>query len=189
MAYIRRSKNKATKDYVTKDIYNYYKSKVDKPVSRVTFRDFLIGDDADFSNSKGIIPQLMMKVINENFEWKMPFRLGIISVKKSKPKVLINHKGKITKRVNFKASFEYWRKKYPGKTDEEIATIPNKPRIYHDNDETNGYQFKFFWDKFDAPVINITNYKLNIQRYFKRYLAAKVRDPLFKTDYFLVPGK
>lgn len=183
MPYIKRSKNTIKKDYITRHLYAFYKTRTDKPVSLKIFTEFLIGSDSDFSTSKGIIPQIMLKIINENFEWHMPFRFGFLSIKKYKPRK-VDSKGKIKKRVDYKASFEYWRKKYPGLSDQEIATIPCKPKIYHDNDITNEYQFKFYWNKYACNIKCNSAYKFYIQRYFKRYLSKKVRDPYFKTDYY-----
>ena len=181
----KRKENKITKDNITTDIYNFYRKNSNNPVSREVFVEFLFGDDSDIISSNGIYPTIVRMIIDGNFHWKMPFSFGVLSVAKYKG-VAIDKAGKIRQPRDYQAEWRYWRKRYADKTDDEIAKIPDKPKIYLDNDHTNGYKCTFRWDKGGCNIRNNSAYKLKMQRIWDRYIPQKVRDPNFKTDYFLL---
>lgn len=181
----KRKENKITKDNITTDIYNYYRKYSKNPVSRDVFVAFLFGDDGDITLSNGIYPTIVRKIVEGNFHWKMPYSFGVLSVGKYKGTIM-DKKGRIRQPRNYQAEWVYWREKYEGKTDEEIAKIPNKPKIYLDNDDTNGFKYSFRWDKSGCNIRNNSAYKLKMQRVWDRYIPKKVRDPNFKTDYYLL---
>lgn len=67
----KRGKAIIKKDFITKDIYNFYKESNDNPVSYETFRDFLFSS----STNKGVIEQVVHKVLYNSYIMSLP-RLG-----------------------------------------------------------------------------------------------------------------
>ena len=83
--------------------------------------------------------------LENNFEFRMPGRLGYIRIRKKLaiPKVIngklfSNHLG-----VDYKATKELWKEKYPGKTLKELKNIENKPLIKYLNDHTDQTEGEF----------------------------------------------
>lgn len=99
-------------------------------------------------------------IIRDSFEFRMPYRLGFLRIKAIRQKVVIKD-GKIdTKRmgIDWKASWEYWHEIYPDKTREEIKQIPDKKLIIHTNEHTDGYYYRWYWDRRQTNVKNYTAY-------------------------------
>jgi len=101
------------------------------------------------------------KIIKESFEFKMPGKLGSLSIKKSKMRVSVKD-GKLEKNkliIDWNKSWEYWQQEYPGKTRQEINAIKGKMAIYNMNDHTNGYVMRWKWDKCTCNIPNHTVYQ------------------------------
>lgn len=100
------------------------------------------------------------KIIRKSFEFRLPYRLGFLRIKAVKQNIIIKD-GKIdTSRmgVDWKATWEYWNSIYPDKTRKEIKSIPNKKLIIHTNEHTDGYYFRWYWDRRQSNVKNYTAY-------------------------------
>lgn len=106
----------------------------------------------------------MFKLMSEDIlmrskELKMPYNLGTIQVIKYKPK---NYNSKSLS-VDFVNTNKY------GKT------------IYHLNDHSNGYKYRFYWSKLVSKIKNKTKYGLVMTRANKRLLASLIKNN--KKDY------
>ena len=69
--------------------------------------------------------------------------LGKFSIKAFMPKRFDKNGEFIKPPVDFGRTWKYWRKIYPGKTDEEITNIDAKPLLRYENRHSKGYQYKF----------------------------------------------
>ena len=86
--------------------------------------------------------------------------------------------------MNWKDTWDYWYKKYPGLTKEEIVNINNKPIIYHDNEHTNGEFYEHYWDNSTINLKYKSFYNFNASRQYSRLIAKVVKDPNRKTFYY-----
>ena len=141
-----------TKSYTGKDFYRSYIDYVsDNPLYQVDYKTF-----------RGIINDyfkyLRDELIENGKEIKLPCRLGTLSIVKHKPK---EYSGR-SLRIDYAESKKY-----------------NKV-IYHLNDHTGGYKYRFYWNKHNMLTKNKTMYQLIMTRDNKRYLAQilknRVRD-------------
>jgi hypothetical protein len=89
-----------------------------------------------------------------------------------------------TLRVNWKATWEYWEKKYPGFTKKELKQTENKPLIYHENEHTNGEFYEHHWDKITCNIPYIGLYDFKPSRQYSRLIAKVVKDPNRKVFYY-----
>lgn len=99
-------------------------------------------------------------VITESFEYRIPYGLGFIRIKKKKLKFkLKNGRIDVNKNIiDWKATWDYWEKQYPGKTREEIKKIPGKKVFFQTNEHTNGEIMRWYWDKRISKVKNVLTY-------------------------------
>jgi len=147
MAYER--KYKITKS--TRDLYNYYKDKCKEPFEESLFKELLYELNKEISNL----------IITQAFEYRLPFRLGYIRIRKKKLKLKVKDGRIDTNRnmVDWKATFDYWEDKYGTRDKKQLKQIPDKKRIYQLNEHTDGDIMEWFWDKRLSNVKNNTVYK------------------------------
>lgn len=127
------------------------------------------------------------KIIKESFEFKMPFRLGTLSIKKNKIKVYVKE-GKLEKNnliIDWEKCWDYWYNEYPGKSRKEINAIKGKVVIYNMNDHTNGYIMRWKWDKSTCNVHNQTVYSFRPTKRNRLALAAWIKSDQKENDYYL----
>lgn len=132
-----------TKSYTGKDFYKSYIGYVgDNPLYQVEYRVF-----RDIIND--YFKYLRDELIENGKEIKLPCRLGTLSIVKHKPKEYSGRSLRI----------DYAETKKVGKI------------VYHLNEITNGYKFRFYWNKHNMLVKNKTKYQLVMTRANKRRLA------------------
>lgn len=146
MAYERRIKITHTID----DCYKYYKNEYDGSLNKKEYKTIA------YELNKTIADM----IIRDSFEYRIPYGLGFIRIKKVKLKFrLYNGKIDINKNIiDWKATWDYWEKQYPGKTRAEIKKIPGKQVFFQDNEHTNGDVMRWYWDKRISRVKNILTY-------------------------------
>lgn len=139
--------------YTIPDFYESYKRHVSEAVVFLvdykTFRNVVI----DYFN------HIMDVVLEKSSDFRLPARMGTVSVIKRKPKS-IQRRGH---NVDFKLTNEL------GKT------------ILHLNEHTNGYRFRFLWDKREVIIQNKVLYEMIMTRDNKRKLAYNIK--VRKKDY------
>ena len=149
----KRGEGNYKKDFGSDDAYKYYKKNV-IPELQVDKQTFRkICDEFN----KGFIE----KILRNSEEIRFPYRLGTLRIKKSKMKY--DDKNKL--KIDWAAS------KKLGK------------RIYHLNDHTGGYKYRFYWTK--GIVKNITAYSFIPTRTNTRRLASILKDKERELDYFM----
>ncbi len=141
-----------TKSYVGKDFYKSYCEYVeDNPLYQVDYKTF-----------RGIIDDyfryLRDEIIENGKEVKLPCRLGTLQIVKHKPK---EWTGK-SLRMDYHASKEYGK------------------MMYHLNEHSNGFKYRYYWSKLNMLTPNKSKYQLIMTRANKRRLAqiikGRVRD-------------
>jgi len=128
------------------------------------------------------------KIIKESFDFKMPFRLGSISIKKSKSTIHVKN-GKLEKNKlipDWANTWKYWMNEYPGKTRKEINEIKDKVVIYNMNDHTNGYVMRWKWDKSTCNLPNHTVYQFKPTKRNRLALAVWIKSEERENDYYLM---
>jgi hypothetical protein len=127
------------------------------------------------------------KIIKESFEFKMPGKLGSLSIKKSKMRISVKD-GKLEKHKlikDWKKTWEYWHQEYPDLTRKEINMIKNKVAIYNMNEHTNGYVMRWKWDKCTCNIPNHTVYQFRPTKRNRLELAAWIKSDERVNDYYL----
>ncbi len=166
-------------DYNLRDCYKHYKKLSDDPVDYQTYKKTV----------EGINKKMMEAIIKESLEIKLPCRLGKLSIIKWKPHPYDKDGNFVKERlkIDFKASKEYWKKEYPNLTMKEIYEIPNKTKIYHENYHSDGYEFRFYWEKYSISNIpGRAAYCFIPTRSNRRLLAKWSKNPLKKNDYYTI---
>ena len=126
-------------------------------------------------------------IIKESFEFKVPLRLGSISIKKNKLKIKVKD-GKLEKNkmvIDWEKTWNYWNNEYPGKTRKEIHEIDGKFVIYNLNEHTNGYIMRWFWDKSTCNIHNQTVYYFKPTKRNRLELAKWIKSDDRINDYFI----
>lgn len=96
------------------------------------------------------------EIIENCKEVRLPCRLGYLSIIKHKPKTYTNRSLRI----------DYGESKKQGKM------------IFHLNEHTNEYKYRFYWDKKNMITTNKTHYQLIMTRANKRRLATLLKHNL-----------
>tara|TARA_Y100000816_G_C25802193_1_gene420145 strand:+ start:172 stop:636 length:465 start_codon:yes stop_codon:yes gene_type:complete len=149
----KRGEGNYKKDFGSNEVYKYYKDNV-IPELQVDKQTFRkICDEFN----KLVIDEILVN----SEEVRLPYRLGTIRVKKSKMKY--DDKNKL--KIDWAASRKLGK------------------RIYHLNDHTGGYKYRFYWTK--GIVKNITAYSFIPTRTNTRTLASILKDKDRQLDYFM----
>lgn len=166
----KRGKRKVLADYKFEEIYNFYKEvNGNRALPKKTVMEIY---------SK-LFPAIVKLMVFENFDYRMPSRLGYIRVRKKEVGPKIDKNGNLDTRrlsVNWKATKRLWKKLYPDKTEEEIKAIKNKKVVRELNEHTNGYRMTWFWDKVTCNLKNQFAYYVNFTRDNDKILSAGVKN-------------
>jgi len=149
----KRGEGNYKKDFGSDDVYKYYKSD-GIPELQVDKQTFRKICD-EFNK------EFIEEILKNSEEIRFPYRLGTLRIKKSKMKYDDKNKLKI----------DWAQSKKLGK------------RIYHLNDHTGGYKYRFYWSK--GIVKNITAYSFIPTRTNTRTLASILKDKERQLDYFM----
>ncbi len=149
----KRGKNKVTKDFTLKHIYQeYLKEHPDDEffVDEKTYRDIVLR-----FNKKA-----MRLILEEAREFILPYRLGVLRIRKMKMNL-----SRCKPRIDFGMSRKL------------------NMTIRHINDHTDGYYYRFYWDKTGCNAKNFTAYFFKGGRQNERKITQLVKAK--KIDYFL----
>ncbi len=153
--------------YQSKEALNKRLKKVDKSATLKnaykTYEDFYnVGYKKYRSICEDFNKLIMDNILLKSHEFKMPYRLGTLRIKKKKMNYSQKNKNKL--KIDWKATRE------------------NKKVIYHLNDHTNGFNYRWYWLKREAVVKNKSVYSFQATRTNKRRLAALLKNN--EVDYF-----
>lgn len=166
------AKGKYNADVASQNFYRYYLDNTSKPIPYSILIDIY----------KDLMHGLSMLMLEGEEVW-IP-HLGTFSIKAFMPKRFDKEGNFIKPPVDFGRTWEYWRKIYPGKTDEEITNIEGKIVLRYENRHSKGYQYKFIWDKQEVALPGKGVYKFKPASQYKRKLAKVVKsdtDIIFET--------
>lgn len=142
MAYERRIKV----THGINDCYKFYRKNYVAPLDIKTYKTIAYELNKAIANL----------IIKESFEYRMPHGLGFLRIKKKKL-IFTLFEGKIDVNKNiidWKASWDYWKTLYPGKSVMEIKKTPGKKVFFQTNDHTNGEVMRWYWDKRMSRIRN-----------------------------------
>tara|TARA_R110002012_G_scaffold263322_2_gene446046 strand:+ start:1338 stop:1844 length:507 start_codon:yes stop_codon:yes gene_type:complete len=120
------------------------------------------------------------KIMKESFEYIIPYRLGIIRIKKYKPSIKIDKDGNLDYKglsPNWKATKELWEK------DEEAKKT--KKIVFHINDHSDGFNYKWHFSNYRSNCENRSVYSFVPTRTNKRTLAELIKDEEFTGDFYM----
>lgn len=164
-------------DYTTIDMYKWYKEKYKNPVEYNLYREFI----TEFYT------EVLNLIIYNGLDYLMPGRLGSLRIRKKQNFQKINEQDQVVHNLkpNWKKTLDLWNTKYPDYTAEEIKAIPNKPIVYHLNEHTDNYYFRWYWDKITSNVKNQSAYRFEPIRDKKREAAKAWKEiPKLRNIYY-----
>lgn len=152
-------------EYGRRHLYDYYCKYLKKKNEKHNIIDAKVHAKVlnDFNK------EIRRKIIEECFDFIVPINMGLLNVKKFKPKYTIDSNGKlISKRlaINWEES-------------KKIHKI-----VYHINKHTDGYKYKFNYSFYRSILPNKSFYKFVPCRTAKRILAKTIKNPDFKGDFY-----
>lgn len=134
--------------YVIPDFYQYYESNIEKDTVY----------DVGYTKYKAIVVDYFKYIINQvmehSAEFKLPCRLGTLSIIKKLPK----YYDKRSLRIDYKATKEC-----------------NK-LVFLLNEHSNYFKYRFYWNKQDSMITNKTWYRFVATRDNKRRLAQIIKN-------------
>jgi len=138
-----------------KDSYNHYIEEIpESSLFRVDYKTYR--KMCEEFNKK-----ICKYILEEAGEYTLPYRMGSIRIKKTKMDYNINHM-----RPNWKKSKELGK------------------RVYHVNDHTDGYRYRWAWNKSNVVTVGKKLYCFYPTRTNKRTLASLLKDKDNYVDYF-----
>jgi len=149
----KRGEGNYKKDFGSNDVYKKYKEDV---IPELQVDKQLFRKICDEFN-RMVIEEILLN----SEEVRLPYRLGTVRIKKSKMKY--DDKNKL--KIDWAASRKLGK------------------RIYHLNDHTGGYKYRFYWTK--GIIKNITAYSFIPTRTNTRTLASILKDKDRQLDYFM----
>jgi len=137
------------------DFYRYYVSNGGE-LSRAAFGRIL----------KKINLALSSKIL-DGYSFKMPSRMGILSVTRKKEFIGFKDGKAVTNRpIDYKSTIDLWNSNPEAKAEKKLVRFINK--------HTNGWIYKIAYNKNYANYKNKSVYSLQINRDIKRTLASKI---------------
>lgn len=153
MAFFGRGQNTIQNPYTFKHMYqDYIKDKNEHSPYYVTYLEFV-------ELCSEYIKRIMDLILNKNYEFKIPYRLGYCKIVKRK----VNNRSK-------NAPFDW-------EATNKIGKI-----VRHMNDHTNGYKYFFKWSKGNIIFKYNWLYRLVFTRSNKREMARLIKHE--NMDYY-----
>lgn len=153
------SKNRIGPKYGINDYYNHYKLNCNKH-DKNTYKNII----------NSFFEILSKKIIHDNFEFKLPKRLGVIQLRKFKPTVKLKD-GKIVKNFNpidFKKTKDLWNRDEQAKKDKIL--------VRHLNKHTKGFIFRIKYYYTSANYKNKKIYTFTAIRRIKKLITKATHE-------------
>jgi hypothetical protein len=164
-------------DFKEGDFYKYYKQNAKTPVSRQVFAQF----------SKKLGNGIIRLVTFDGVEVIFPWRVGTLYLKRRETKVYFDDVGNVDKhfmRVDWNKTLKHWDKVYEGKSMEEVKGIKDKKYFFHLNEHSDGFKYRWYWDRVTSNVKNQSFYNFRPIRKIKRELTDFIRITGNKVKYY-----
>ena len=157
------------KDYYKFYNDNYVPNKDNKHyVTKKKFRNII----QDFNE------MMLEEIVLNNYEFKLPFRMGKFSLRKLKPKKKIDSTNRLINKnpIDFQSTLQLWEKDAEAKA--------KKVFIRYNNKHSNGFVFFIFYDKKSANYKNKSVYHMKFHRKTKLFINKAVKE--YNIDAFLI---
>lgn len=181
----KRTEGKRKANIVNKDFYDFYLSQV-KPIESISGGSTLGSYELTSTQYSNILKDLNSSIIDiiilENFEFKIPFGLGTLSMVQKKVKFRLDHKGELNTKnlaVNYKETRKLWERDEQARKDKKL--------IFHTNEHTNGNRMNYYWSKKVSKCVGIKAYGFLACRSVKRKPSIFLSDPDKKLMFFEKP--
>lgn len=135
-------------------------------------------------------------IIEECFDYRIPFKLGYLKIKSFKLNLKIVN-GKLDKKKltpDYAATRKWYMKNFPIECPTYHSAmlylrklkLEGKDRkiLYHYNDHTSGYTYRWHWNKGFSSIINITIYKFIPIRRNKKAISDWVKKNNNNVNYY-----
>lgn len=166
--------------HTLKDTYNTYKrrcaEKTMKPLSLANYKKVCYSFNFKLSDA----------IIKQSFEYKIPYRLGTLRIKKNKQKFkIIDGRLKPKKKMIdwYQTRYVLWERLYPGKTLVELKEIKDKPLVMFTNEHSNGEVMRWYWNKKNIVTLNYRMYTFKPVKKNRLDLAKHIKDEDRQNDY------
>ena len=184
----KRSKGRHISEILTQDLYKEYLAGIN-PVESITGKGKTLGSYKIKPKKYGDVlkdlnESIIRLIVLENFEYRLPFSLGKISMVQKKVKFKLDSDGNLNTKnlsVDFKATKELWSN--------DIAARESKQLIFHTNEHTNGCRMAFWWSKKGVKCQGLDVYYFTPCRAMKRSPAKFLKDSDYKLMFFETPTK
>tara|TARA_R110000751_G_scaffold196072_1_gene301398 strand:+ start:2124 stop:2645 length:522 start_codon:yes stop_codon:yes gene_type:complete len=170
-----RGKSKIKGDVKKNDLYNYYKENTkEELISRSLYNSFI----------KDLLKAFSDAIVRLGLELKIN-KIGKLRIR-SKKLHFFDKNGNRSKslKVDWKATWDFWKSETPDLSQEEIIKLENKKVIYHQNDHSNGEFYEHYWDKLTNTLKYKSFYVFKPSRQYSRLIAKVVKDPNRKVFYY-----
>ena len=181
----KRSAGKLKTDITTKDLYKSYLKNL-KPVESITggmtLGSYNISEKTYSNILKDLNLMIVQAIILENFEFKLPYGLGMLSMVQKAIKYKLDDNGELLTKylsVDYKATKDLWSK------DNEARIKKNL--VFHTNDHTNGNRVSYRWSKKNCKVAGLQVYFFVPCRKVKRAPAEYLKNSDYKLTFFEKP--
>jgi len=147
----------------SQDFYRFYYDHERKPIP--------------YSKLKNLYKDLMsgvMQIMLDGDEAVIP-NLGSFSIRSYKPKKFDKNGNFLKPAIDFGRSWEYWRKLYPDKTDQEITKVKSKPVLRYENRHSKGLKYMFYWDHSTLAIRGKQVYNFKPATQYNRKLSKIVK--------------
>jgi hypothetical protein len=151
-------------DYGICDLYKFYKNsfvKKDNGITESQYKEVIKHFNEAISNT----------IVEKSYEYRLPYRLGYLRIKKHKTRLILDADGKLKTshlKPNWKKTKELW------KNNKEAEK--NKKIIYHTNKHSQGFYYKWYWDKTVCNIKNSSVYSLIVSRTNTRKIAQAIKN-------------
>lgn len=166
--------------HVIKDCYKTYKINCiengKKPLSLKKYKEVCYNFNMKLSEA----------IIKQSFEFRIPYKLGTLRIRKNKQKfTIIEGKLKPKKKMIdwYNTRYVLWKRLYPGKTLEELKKIKDKPLVLFTNEHSNGEIMRWYWNKKYSRVINARFYQFRPVKQNRLNLSKHIKDENRENDY------
>ena len=129
---------------------------------------------------------LSESIIKQSFDYKIPFGLGSLRIRKNKQKFkIIDGKLKPRKKMIdwYQTRYVLWERLYPGKTRSELKEIQDKPLVMFTNEHSNGEIMRWYWNKKNVKVTNSRVYMFRPVKKNRLDLAKHIKNENRENDY------
>ena len=172
----KRSKGKHVSDF---SAYTYYSN-----YAKVTPVKERVSRKAHSKIIKDLISLFTTAVVDEALELRIP-HIGKFRIRE-RPVTLIKKNGDINynKKIDWKRTWELWRKENPTLTDDEIVLIENKSLLLFENKHSPDFFYSVKWDNFTMNLANKECYKFQASHSFTTKLGKALIDENKNVMYY-----